>query len=239
MLKPIPVPQVEPAALLGEWHPLVEQLGATEGLVGLGAAAASLSARRVNDLPALRDFLRDYQTALLFPLELPAIQAAHTLAALGHTRELVALDQRLAREPRLRDFAAASRRVGQAQLKRLRPLRDHRLVRRYLAAVETGEAHGWHTLVYGASLAVYSLPLRQGLISYARQALRGFIQTAAPGLRLTEAAGISLLEELCANLPAAMEKILATAASDCSAAGAGPAGLEQAVGHGAENAERP
>ena len=46
-----------------------------------------------------------------------------------------------------------------------RPLRDQRLVQRYLTAVEQGEAQGWHTLVYGLTLAVYSLPLRQGTCS--------------------------------------------------------------------------
>ena len=49
------------------------------------------------------------------------------------------------------------------------PLRDERVVQRYLAAVESGEAHGWHTLVYGLTLVVYSLPLRQGLLGYAHQ----------------------------------------------------------------------
>jgi len=54
------------------------------------------------------------------------------------------------------------RRVGQSQLKRFRSLRDHRLVQRYLKAVGEGRAHGWHTLVYGITLSVYSLPLIQG-----------------------------------------------------------------------------
>ncbi len=58
--------------------------------------------------------------------------------------------------------------------------------KRYLAAVESGEAHGWHTLVYGLTLAVYSLPLRQGLLGYAQQTTRGFIQAAARSLELSE-----------------------------------------------------
>ena len=58
-------------------------------------------------------------------------------------------------------------------------MRDQRVVQRYLQAVEGGQANGWHTLVYGLTLAVYSLPLRQGLLGYAHQTTRGFIYSAA------------------------------------------------------------
>ena len=94
----------------------------------------------------------------------------------------------------LQNFAAASRLVGHTQLQRLRPLRDQRLVQRYLAAVELNEANGWHTLVYGVTLAVYSLPLRQGLFGYAQQTTRGFIQAAARPLKLAEAEADSLFD---------------------------------------------
>jgi len=85
-------------------------------------------------------------------------------------------------------------------LQKLRPLRDERLLQRYLHAVETGEANGWHTLVYGLPLALYSLPLRQGLLGYAQQTMRGFIHAAARSLKLTEADCGALFEELCAPL---------------------------------------
>jgi urease accessory protein UreF len=161
------------AEWLGEAHPLVEQLGSADGLVSLHALAGSLTSRPVDTLPALGDFLRCYQEQILVPHELPAIRDAFHHAANNHTRELVALDQQLSRQPMLRDFASASRRVGQAQLQRLRPLRDERIVQRYLHAVDEGNAHGWHTLVYGLTLVVYSLPLRQGLLGYAQQTTRG------------------------------------------------------------------
>jgi urease accessory protein UreF len=123
-------------------------------------------------------------------------------------RELIALDCRLASEPILQAFASASRRVGQSQLRKLRPLRDQRVVQRYLHAVESGQADGWHTLVYGLTLAVYSLPLRQGLLGYAHQTTRGFIYSAARMLQLSEHQCRALFDTLCADLPAAVEDLL-------------------------------
>src|SRR5206468_8969099 len=114
----------------------------------------------------------------------------------------------LSREHALQQFAEASRRVGQYQLQKLRPLRDQRLVQRYLLAVDSGQAHGWHTLVYGVTLAIYSLPLRQGLLGYAHQAMRGFIYSAARALGLSEKQCRDIFAETCADLPAAIEQRL-------------------------------
>jgi urease accessory protein UreF len=199
------------AEWLGDAHPLIAQLGSADGLVSLHALADSLTARRVTNLDALRGFLAAYREQILLPHELPAIRNAHGHAGRNHCRELVGLDQRLSREPALSDLAGASRRVGQAQLARLRPLRDERIVQRYLHAVESGEAHGWHTLVYGLTLVVYSLPLRQGLLGYAQQTTRGFIHAAAPSLKATESEYRALFDELYEPLPAAVEGLLANA----------------------------
>jgi urease accessory protein UreF len=199
------------AEWLGDAHPLVEQLGSADGLVSLHALASALTARPITSLSTLGDVLHCYREQILLPHELPAIRAAYTHAAHNHTRELVALDQQLSGEPVLRDFASASRRVGQAQLQRLRPLRDERIVQRYLSAVESSQAHGWHTLVYGMTLVVYSLPLRQGLLGYAQQATRGFIHAAARPLNVTEAECRELFAELCTPLPAAVESLVANA----------------------------
>jgi urease accessory protein UreF len=193
---------------LGDWHPLAEQLGSTDGLVTLGSVSASLRLVPVHDLISLRHFLRNYQTQLLLPVELPAIQRAHSHAARHEVRELVALDQSLAEQAILNEFAAASRRVGQSQLRKLRPLRDQRVVQRYLQAVESGDAHGWHTLVYGLTLAVYSLPLRQGLLGYAHQTTRGFIYSAARMLQLSEHQCRALFDSSCADLPEAVDALL-------------------------------
>jgi urease accessory protein UreF len=188
---------------------LAAQIGSSEGLVELGGGA-SQTFQRVTDLPSLRRFLRGYHAQILNPLELPAICAAHGHAGHFEVRELIELDRRLAREPLLQAFATASQRVGKAQLKRLR---DQRLVQRYLRAVQAGEAHGWHTVVYGLILSLYSLPLRQGLLSYAQQTTRGFIYSAARGLALAESECLGLFDELFADFPAAINAAVASSTS--------------------------
>ena len=196
------------AEWLGDWHPLAEQLGSTDGLVTLGSVSASLRLVPVHDVPSLRNFLSNYHSRILLPLELPAIQSAHGHATRHEVRELIALDQGMAGQPIFSEFAAASQRVGQSQLRKLRPLRDQRAVQRYLHAVESGEAHGWHTLVYGLTLAVYSLPLRQGLLGYTHQTTRGFIYSAARMLSLSEHQCRALFDSLCAGLPEAVEALV-------------------------------
>ena len=156
--------------MAGRLASAAEQLGSADGLVELGSVSAQLHLGPVKDLVSLRTFLRHYHSSILLPLELPPIQIAYTHAVNNHVRELVGFfDCSLSTEQTLQSFSNASRRVGQAQLQKLRPLRDDRVVQRYLHAVESHEAHGWHTLVYGLTLAVYSLPLRQGLLGYAHQ----------------------------------------------------------------------
>lgn len=190
----------EAIQLLGECHPLLEQLGAADGLFTLSGMAAALRLPGVDSLDGLRRFLEAYQSQVLLPFDLPAIWRAHQHASRNELRELVALDLEVARQSRHQDFASASRRVGRSQLQRLRPLRDERIVQHYLQAVEQDHAQAWHTLVYGLTLAIYSLPVRQGLLNYARQTLGGFIQAAARPLRLSATECETLLEELCARL---------------------------------------
>ena len=156
-------------------------------------------------------FLRAYLKQRLVPLEWPAIQRAFNHASRNETRELIALDQEVSRHPALSESASASRRVGKSQLQRLRPLSDARVVQRYLGAVEEGRAQGWHTLVYGLTLAVYSLPIRQGLILYARQTLSGFIYAAARPLRMSERGCCELVDDLCVGLPTSLEALLSGA----------------------------
>jgi urease accessory protein UreF len=198
----------ESTELLGEWHPLADQLGSTEGLIALSTASHSLRLNNVDSLPSLLRFLEAYQSQILIPYELPAIQRAFRHASRNETRELIAFDQELAVEPALKYFANASRRVGQAQLKRLRPLRDHRLLQRYLRAVDAGLCHSWHTLVYGVTLSVYSLPVLQGLNSYEKQTLLGFMHAVSRSLRLSENDCRDLLDELSPCFPRPTEPIL-------------------------------
>jgi len=213
-MKPVGGPHMQNQAnlestdLLGDLHPLVQQLGSAEGIVTLSTASHSLQLRKVESIPALLHFLEAYQSQILIPFELPAIQRAFRHASRNESRELIAFDQELASEPVLKPFGHASQRVGQAQIKRLRPLRDVRLVQRYLRAVEEGAAHGWHTLVYGITLSVYSLPVLQGLMSYERQTLLGFMHAAARSLKLSEHDCRTLLEQLAPALPTSMVPVL-------------------------------
>ena len=199
----------EPAEWLGDLHPLVEQLGSTHGLAALGEVSASLRIAPVHDLSSLRSFLRDYHREILLPIEWPAIRRAFDHACRHEVRELVEFDRQLGREAALKPFAEASRRVGQCELEKLRPLRDERMVRRYLEAVSRCEADAWHTLVYGLTLALYSLPLRQGLLGYGFQTTRGFIYAASHSLRLSERDCRALVLELGTGFPAALENLLA------------------------------
>ena len=193
---------VELAADLG---PLLEQIGSPDVLAGM---ADALKVRAVNSLGQLRVFLQGYHSRILRPIELPAIHRAYGHASRREVRELVAFDRKLAGEPLLQNFASPSRLAGQFQLQRLRPLRDERTVQRYLAAVDEGTAQGWHTLVYGLTLAIYSRPLRQGLLGYAQQTTRGFILSASRTIDISPEAAQMLWEDMCRGLPGAVEPLL-------------------------------
>ena len=84
---------------------------------------------------SIGEFLEGYLGNVLAPLDLPAIAEAcgHTLR--GELRELIAQDQRLSEPLQRTPFAGPSEQIGRLQLSRLRPLRDERMVQRYLAAV--------------------------------------------------------------------------------------------------------
>jgi urease accessory protein UreF len=193
--------------LLGELHPLATQLGTPSDLASL-TPASGLHFDAVTCLSSLRLFLESYAAQALAPVDLPAIAQACVHAQHYELRELIALDLALSRDSLTAQFGKASRCVGRSQLRRLRPLRDQRLVQRYLDAVHEGEAPANHTVVYGLILSVYSIPLRQGLIHYAQQTLGGFIQAAMRSLRLTVAEADALLDALSQDLPRAVDKVL-------------------------------
>jgi len=77
-----------------------------------------------------------------------------------------------------------------------------------LAAVDAGDARGWHTIVYGITLAVYSLPVRQGLILYARQVLDGFVRAAARPLGLSSSECGELIGVTAGGVPGLVETLL-------------------------------
>ncbi len=189
---------------------LLEQLGSTEGLSGLSQAVLEYQRRRNQDVASTRRTLQEYIHSLLLPLELPTVMRAWRLASQGHARELIALDAELSQADALSTIAPASQRVGRIHLKRLAPLRDHRMVQRYLQAIERGEAAGWHMVVFGIILATYSIPLRQGLVHYAQTSLRGLIQSTGRQIEFDEDQMAELESEACAPLPSAINSIVSS-----------------------------
>ena len=194
----------------GKGEALEEQLGSPEGMHLLGTAVMGLTPGGVLDLAGLRLALHRYAHQQMFPRELGVICEAHIHASTGHARELIDLDQKAAvlwTEGPLRD---ASRHVGRVQLRKLKPLKGQKLVQRYLEAIQSGEATGSHAVVYGLVLALYSIPLRQGLSHYGQQTFDGFITAGVRRLGLATTVGDELHRELCAGLPAAIEQTLGT-----------------------------
>ena len=187
--------------VLGVVWSLAEQVGRADGQAVVPATGGWASCRTV---PALRATLAAHGREVLAAQEWPVIVRACELARAGQARELIALDREWGATAAQRSFSEASFRVGQRQLNRLRPLRDQRAVQKYLAAIEAGEARGWHPLVYGIVLAVFNLPLRQGLMNFATQTLGGFVDGAIQEHGLPEAECVRLLDEVCTTLPASL-----------------------------------
>jgi urease accessory protein UreF len=187
---------------------LLEQLGSMEELVNITAAGALLQSASITNLQELAVFIETYFEQLLVPLELPLIYKSWHHATHHQCRELIALDHSIAEQIVLPQFAAASQRVGRIHLNAMGSMRGERLVQRYLAAVEAGEAHGWHTVVYGITLALYSLPVRQGLMHYAYRTMGGFVQAAAKSLDLTQRDCRDIVLAACEDLPQAIEVTL-------------------------------
>ena len=204
-----PAEQSEAQALLGEFSALLRRIGPSAASCPPGFFVSSQISNANAAPPSLGLFLETYQARLLLPVELPAIAEACDHAAHGRVRELLALDRRLAEEPLLQRFADGSRQAGRAQLERLRPLRDDRTLRRYLAAVDAGEAQGWHTLVFGIMLAIYSWPLRQGLLHFGRETMAGLALAASAAPDSSAQVGDQMLEALFAQMPAAIDDLIA------------------------------
>jgi urease accessory protein UreF len=191
---------VESQVILGDVQALGHVLG-SPGQLSPPAAGAAPALRDIHCAGDCRAFVREYQRSTLLPYEIPLIQESHRRAARTEIREILRLDADPLHRHLTTELAAASRRVGRRHLEMMSPLRDERVIRRYLGEVEAGKARGWHTIVYGIYLAVYSLPLRQGLLSYAGQTQSGFILAAARRGRITEAEAAALIQEFAMELP--------------------------------------
>ena len=188
-------------------HPtrLVRQVGTPPAVDSPGPRLLDV----VANTASVRQFLQSYQKEVLGPVEMPVLLRAYRHALAFEVRELIALDASLRHEPRLVEFGEASQAVGRSQLRRLLPLQDQRLIRRYWQAVLSGQAHAWHPVVYGVVMALFSLPVRTGLGHYARKTLDGFIRSAGTRMPLGESNRDNLLAECAAAVPPLVERTLA------------------------------
>jgi urease accessory protein UreF len=126
----------------------------------------------------------------------------------NEARELIELDRSLKGSFATEALTNASQRVGRNQLRRMRALKTERVVTRYWDAVHAKQATGWHTIVFGMVLAIYSIPLRQGLNHYAQQTICGFLEAGGAGLRLTQGQIDELQTDLLTGTPALIERAL-------------------------------
>jgi urease accessory protein UreF len=194
---------------VGDVAALTEQLGNAEGMGHIEAVAASASPHHIEPtLFGLQRFLDRYLQEQLTAHELPALRQAYFHAIRNQTRELIQLDKKIAATPTFQAFANASQRIGRMQLERLKPLRDCRLIQRYIGAMENGHARAWHTLVYAVLLATFSFPLRVGLVYYAEQTLSGFAQPFIRNELLSETQVNAILFPLFARIPGTVEQCL-------------------------------
>ncbi len=169
-----------------------------ESAVGLAAGLGCLTSW--NEFEA---WLGGYAGQVIAGRDWPLMLQGWEFTREGEARELIALDQSW-RPDESPTMAEASWRVGRRQLSRMRPLRDQRVVQRYLAATEAGNARGWHPLVYGVVLAVYGIPLRQGLMHYAVHAAAGWCDALVRQREWIREDGELAVERVCAGLPARM-----------------------------------
>ncbi len=193
--------------LAGDIHPFTQAIGSPESLASLAALADLVQSPQPDSLPAVHAFLARYCDRLLVPVELPAIRDAYQFMVRAEFRELIALDRQLSQPFGTSALADASRHLGRTQLRRLRPLRS-RPLQRYMEAVESGQANGWHVVVYGILLALFSLPLRQGLSHFALRSQEGLLESTLLGLKVTAPDRVRL-RDTCATrvLPAVQQTL--------------------------------
>jgi hypothetical protein len=195
-------------ALAGDPKPLADRLGSTEGLIRLAQAAVEVPWRMTGTRKGWQFVLGKYCVEVLIPLEWPAILEAHRFTSSQQVRELIDVDHELGKNALWQDSQETSARIGQLHLSRLRSLKDQRVVQRYLDAVGRGEAKAWHPVVYGLILAVYCVPLRQGILHYSWISLFGrFLQLNPSHIDASESSHAAL-EPLFAKLPDALNQLL-------------------------------
>lgn len=203
-------PQPERNALseAADFRALEEQLGSPDEATAISTEAFAASLINIRTPDQLREFLAHFQAKTIAQDELPTILRAYNHARQNEAREIIALDRSLKDGFANEALANASERVGRNQLRRMRGLKTERIVTRYWDAVYNKEAHGWHTVVFGVVLSVYSIPLRQGLNHYGHQTIRGFIEAGAASLRLRAPEVNELESNLLGAMPGIVERAL-------------------------------
>jgi urease accessory protein UreF len=165
------------------------------------SSASKMPLRNVSTVDDLTGFLSHYQQNVIIQFELPIILRAHRHTLRNEGRELIALDRDLLQIPELMPYQLPSKRVGQARLERLWPLRhENRAVSRYITAVKSSQAHGWHTVVYGITLALYKLSITDGLRSYEKETLTGFAHAVKPVLKMSDSSTVKLLQSIYSDM---------------------------------------
>ena len=191
-------------------HPYEAQLDALESVLCCSTLRQTLGDAPLHSVTDLGLLLERYRTTMLEPIELPAIARANREATQGRAMELIDLDQQFAgKHPEWLLLTPASTRVGKDYLTRLRPLQDERTVQRLFDAVRFGRTPGHHLTVFGLTMAIFSIALRQGLAEYAQYALEAVVATAAGKLKLTQLDRDTLLARSQACLPKAIERMVA------------------------------
>jgi urease accessory protein UreF len=191
-------------------HPYEAQLDALEGLMCADLMAAALGTATLSSTTDLSVLLEQYRTTILEPIEMPVIAQAQRLASRGRTNELIALDQEfLGNHPEWLQLSPTSKRFGLDFLSRLHPLQDERVVQRMLKAAQNGKIPGHHLIVFGLTMAVFSIAPRQGLADYAQSALNALIATKAGKLKLTQDDRNTLFARSQSRLPEAIDRMVA------------------------------
>ena len=171
---------------------------------------ATLGSAPISSATNLAVLLELYRTTILEPIEMPVIAQAHRLASRGRTKELIALDQEfLGNHPEWLQLSPASKRFGLDFLSRLHPLQDERVVQRMLKAAQNGKTPSHHLIVFGLTMAVFSIAPRQGLADYAQFALNALIATKAGKLKLTQDDRNALFARSQSRLPEAIDRMVA------------------------------
>ena len=172
--------------------------------------ATALGTATLSSTTNLSVLLEQYRTTILEPIEMPVIAQAHRLASRGRTNELIALDQEfLGNHPEWLQLSPTSKRFGLDFLSRLHPLQDERVVQRMLKAAQNGKTPGHHLIVFGLTMAVFSIAPRQGLADYAQSALNALIATKAGKLKLTQDDRNALFARSQSRLPEAIDRMVA------------------------------